>query len=204
MTLNDLKPFGDRLIVRPDAKAQTTEGGLIIPDVVTADNPNYFTMTGVVLKLGDGIREDVYRCSNKQCGYESRRTVGERCAICGATQTLIVAEDVRPFDVVAGDRVLFNRFAGKQVEVEESVLVVPMHPPTDEEAARYYKPGEITLSVSGESWNEVRREKVLIIREVEVLGILDDDARVLPGYEAPAWAKITSNKGDRRPGSKPA
>ena len=118
MTLAEVRPFGDRLLVRPDPKLQTTEGGLIIPDVVTADNPNYFTMTGVVLKLGDGIREDVYRCQNAQCRHESRRTVGERCPICGATQALRQADERRPFDCAVGDRVLFNRFAGKQIEVD--------------------------------------------------------------------------------------
>lgn len=201
MTLNELKPFGDRLIVRPDPKVKETDGGLVIPDVVLSDNPNYFTMTGVVLKLGDGIREDVYRCQNKQCGYESRRTVGERCALCGASMTLIEAEDVRPFDVAVGDRVLFNRFAGKQVEVEESFVKIPrrldvaagMSVPIDEYGRIGYVE-ETTLHV----------KTLLIMREIEILGVLDDDARVLPGYEAPAWAKTTSNKGDRRPGSNPA
>lgn len=151
MTVDDVVMFGDRILVRPDPKIETTEGGLVIPDVVLADNPNFYTMTGRVLKLGDGMREDVYRCNNAQCGRESRRQVNERCPTCGATQRLLRAEGVRPFDVQVGDRVLFNRFAGKEIEAE--------------------------------------RENLLIMREIEVLGVLDDGARVLPGYEAPKWNK---------------
>ncbi len=48
-----LKPFGNRLLVKPDPQAKQI--GLIhIPDTVNAENPNYFTMTGVVVDKGDG------------------------------------------------------------------------------------------------------------------------------------------------------
>ena len=51
-----LKPFGDRLLVKPDS--QIRQIGLIhIPDTVRADNPNYFTMTGIVVDKGDGAHD---------------------------------------------------------------------------------------------------------------------------------------------------
>lgn len=190
MTLEELKPFGDRIVVRPDAKIDTSEGGLYIPQVVLADNPNYYTMTGVVVRLGDGYREDVYQCQNQQCGYESRRTVGEYCPVCKATQKLAYADSgVHAFDVKVGDRVLFGRFAGKQVEVEETWDVFPGRPPTDDERARHQGPGEIVLSVNAFSHSEKKRVKVLIMREVEVLGILDGDEQVKPGYQGAEWNK---------------
>ena len=173
MTVDDVVMFGDRILVRPDPKIETSDGGLVIPDVVLADNPNFYTMTGRVLKLGDGMREDVYRCNNAQCGRESRRQVNERCPTCGATQRLLQAEAVRPFDVRVGDRVLFNRFAGKEIEVCDQPERIGLMGPDP-------------------------REKLLIMREIEVLGVLDDNARVLPGYEAPNWAKVASNPGDRK------
>lgn len=171
MTIDEIRMIGDRILVRPDAKLETTDGGLFIPEVVLADNPNFFGMTGVVLKLGDGMREDVYRCNNAQCGHESRRQVNERCPLCGATQRLIAAEGRRPFDVAVGDRVLFNRFAGKQVEAGD--------PEWDLFLASHHQPMRGV-------------EKLLIMREIEVLGVLTGEHRVLPGYEAAKWNKPTA------------
>lgn len=156
MTLDEIRPFGDRLLVRPDSKYPHTEGGLHIPGAVLADNPNYYTVSGEVVQVGDGYREDVYECLNHQCGYQSRRTVGEYCPVCKATQRLAYADSgVHGFDVAVGDRVLFGRFAGRQIRVEPSA--------------------------AGPA------ETLLIMREVEVLGVLTTDARVTPGYEAARW-----------------
>lgn len=81
-----LKPFGDRLLVLPDP--QVTQIGLIhVPETVNAENPNYFTMTGIVIDKGDGAYHE-----------ESDRK--------------------RPIEAEIGERVLFNRYAGKQVEHE--------------------------------------------------------------------------------------
>lgn len=163
MTIAELRPHGDRLLVRPDPKVATTEGGLTIPASVLADNPNYFSMTGTVVKLGDGVREDVYQCANHQCQYQCRRGLGERCPICGAVQKLAYADSGHhAFDVAVGDRVVFNRFAGKQIEAEDQPV------------------------------------KMLMMREIEVLGVLTGDERVLPGYQGKQWDKTTSNPGDRQ------
>ena len=161
MTLDELRPFGDRLLVRPDPRPEMA-GVIHIPQTVQADNPNFYSMTGTVLKLGDGVREDVYECCNRQCRYESRRTVGERCSLCGATQVLAYAgSGVHQFDLSVGDRIVFGRFAGKQIEIEDSAAP------------------------------ESQQQRVLIMREVEVIGVLDGDETVLPGYESARWNKPT-------------
>lgn len=181
MTLDQIKPHGDRLLVRPDPKLAETEGGLVIPDTVLADNPNYYTMTGTVVKIGDGVREDVYQCVNHQCRMEARRMVGERCPKCGAVQRLVSADgDVHAFDVQVGDRVLFGRFAGKQIEVEEFKIDIM---------------GGIMSNGIVEFGDVVRGvpccARYLMLREVELLGVLTGDERVLPGYEPAQWNKPT-------------
>ena len=61
---------------------------IIVPDIVTHDNPNYFTETGRVVALAEhSYTED--------------------------------GEDARPFDVQVGQRVHFNRYAGKQVTCDD-------------------------------------------------------------------------------------
>ena len=58
MTEAQIRPFGDRVLVRPDAVETVTPRGIVIPDAVLADNPNYYSVTGIVLRLGDGIRDE--------------------------------------------------------------------------------------------------------------------------------------------------
>lgn len=157
MTLDEVRPFGDRVLVKPDPKVETFAGGLIqAPQSVLADNPNYYTVSGVVVKLGAGYREDVYECLNQQCRYQTRRTVGEYCPVCKATQKLLYVEDrVLPFAVAVGDRVLFGRFAGKQIEIGD-------------DRARY-----------------------VMLREVEITGIVDGAAELMPGYQAANFNKAS-------------
>jgi co-chaperonin GroES (HSP10) len=177
MTLDEIKPFGDRILVRPDPKHGTSEGGIVIPETVNADNPNMFTMTGTVLKLGDGYREDVYECLNQQCRYQSRRTVGEYCPVCKATQALAYADSGRhAFDVQVGDRVLFGRFAGREVEV---TALVDAADPVMIRDGMWYTPQRTDKST------------MVLMREVEVLGILDHAADVRQVYEAPKMGKVT-------------
>ena len=91
-----LKPFGDRLLVKPDP--QKTQIGLIhIPEMVNADNPNYFTMTGVVVDKGAGAYDE---------------ELGE----------------IAPIEAEIGERVLFGRFAGKQVQHEGSIHLLMRAP----------------------------------------------------------------------------
>jgi chaperonin GroES len=79
-----LKPFGDRLLVKPDEQPEKI-GSIYVPETVNADNPNYFTMTGIVIDKGQGAWSEEH---------------GRKL----------------PIEVEIGERVLFNRYAGKQVQ----------------------------------------------------------------------------------------
>lgn len=163
MTIDELTPFGDRILVRPDAKIDTFAGGIIAPQVAPADNPNYYSVSGVVLKLGDGYYEHVYECLNHQCRYQSRRTVGDYCPVCKATQAVAVVDLERhAFDVQVGDRVLFGRFAGKQIEVDEDPRALDSQQP-----------------------------RVLMMRESEIIAIVDGDEELRPGYTAAEFNKAS-------------
>lgn len=58
LTPNDLKPIRDQILIKPDPVPEASAGGIFIPETVRADNPNYYTMTGVVLKIGPGLALD--------------------------------------------------------------------------------------------------------------------------------------------------
>ena len=120
LSVDDLRLLGDRVLVDPDDRLTITEGGLHIPETVYRDNPNYFGMSGVVVKLGAGVATDWYQCVT--CGQETQRDRGEcpRCRLQLAGTNIRLSEHGdgrRRFAVAVGDRVVFNRFAGRQVEV---------------------------------------------------------------------------------------
>lgn len=177
MRVDEVRPFGDRILVRPDPKLETSDGGIYVPETVRADNPNYYTMTGVVVALGDGIRDDVYECKNQQCRQQWRRTANERCPVCGATMGLRSTGGRMAFDVAVGDRVVFGRFAGKQVELE----VDPVE--AFQAGFRLAEMGPTLV-------------KFFIMRESEVLGVIDAGARVLPGYVPASWNRPKGWKDD--------
>lgn len=92
----NLKPIKDQVVVLPDP--QPAQIGLIhVPEIVNADNPNYYTMTGRVVALG-------------------------------RTSYTADGEEEQPFDVQVGERVVFNRYAGKQITCEDDgVRYLVMH-----------------------------------------------------------------------------
>lgn len=57
LTLDEIHPTQDRVLVKPDPVPTVTPGGIHIPETVNADNPNYYTMTGTILKVGPGARD---------------------------------------------------------------------------------------------------------------------------------------------------
>jgi hypothetical protein len=77
----NLRPIKDQIVVLPDPPVKTF--GLIeFPDAVLAENPNYFSMTGVVVKLGDGIQHHTFECIN--CGTQTYEDEG-KCPGCRQT-----------------------------------------------------------------------------------------------------------------------
>lgn len=83
----DLKPMGDRVVVRPSEKESLTQGGIYLPDTAQ-ERPQ----EGEVVAAGPG------RILNN----------GKR-----------VEMEVKP-----GDKVIYSKFAGTEVEVEDEELLV--------------------------------------------------------------------------------
>jgi chaperonin GroES len=78
----DVKPLGDRILVKRVEEEEKTKGGIIIPDTAK-EKP----MQGKVVAVGAGKRAD------------------DGKAI--------------PMEVKKGDRILFSRYAGTEVKIDE-------------------------------------------------------------------------------------
>ena len=50
VTVNDIKPLGNRVLVRPVSREEKTESGIIIPDTATKEKPEQ----GEVVAVGPG------------------------------------------------------------------------------------------------------------------------------------------------------
>lgn len=195
LRVDDVRMFGDRVLVDPDEKHATSEGGLHIPQVVLADNPNYFTMTGIVLRLGDGAMHHTFQCRN--CNALAPQDEGP-CPGChqplGNHNARIFETGERtPFDVQVGDRVLFNRFAGKQVEIEIPQERHGLGPAFDDkgDALRPFTLGEVDGIRHLLHRACPKTTRMLIMHEPEILGVVEGDHRIVPGYMAPKWGKVT-------------
>ena len=58
MTADEITPYQDYVLVKPDAHPETTESGLVLlPRTVTTYNPDWFPTRGVVVKTGAKVSE---------------------------------------------------------------------------------------------------------------------------------------------------
>ena len=87
-TSNDnLRPLGDRVLVRPTQREEVTKSGIVLPDTAK-EKPQ----RGEVIAVGAGrINED-----------------GSR----------------QPVDVKAGDKVLFAKYAGTELKIEDDEFLI--------------------------------------------------------------------------------
>ena len=83
----NLKPLGDRVIIKQDDAEQTTASGLYIAQE-TKEKPS----SGVVLAVGEGKVSDAGECL--------------------------------PMPVAVGDRVVYGKFAGQEIENEGEKVVI--------------------------------------------------------------------------------
>lgn len=81
-----LKPLGDRVVVEPIEKEETTASGIVLPDTAK-EKPQ----EGKVIAVGSGRIEH-----------------GQRI----------------PLEVKEGDRVLFSKYAGTEVKVDDKELLI--------------------------------------------------------------------------------
>lgn len=82
-----LKPLGDRVVIEPIAKEETTASGIVLPDTAK-EKPQ----EGRVVAVGSGRVADN----------------GERIAL----------------EVKEGDKVIFSKYAGTEVKVDNKELLV--------------------------------------------------------------------------------
>ena len=163
LTLDQVRPFGDRILVRPDAKHTLTESGLHIPEVVQADNPNYYNMHGIVVRLGDGVRDED--------------------GVLG------------PYSVKVGDRVVFNRYAGKQIEIEDPVDLGDqardaINADGRNKIVSVEAFGQTVIQEAARAMREAPKTyRYLMMHEHEALLVVDGEHRIAPVYEAPKWNK---------------
>ena len=87
----NIRPLGDRVIVRQRKPEDRSEGGIIIPEKAQQHRAQ-----GTVLKVGPGLKDD---------------------------EGLHIQPDVQP-----GDVVVYAKYAGERVEVEDGEVVV-LHEP---------------------------------------------------------------------------
>ena len=84
----NLKPLGDRLIVKPVDEEETTASGIVLPDTAK-EKPQ----KGKVMAVGDGNWDDD----------------GEKRI---------------PLDVSKGDEILYSKYGGTEITVEDDDLLV--------------------------------------------------------------------------------
>jgi co-chaperonin GroES (HSP10) len=184
--------FGDRVLIDPDPKHEQSEGGLFIPPAVLKDNPNYYNMTGVVLQLGDGVMRHTFQCIN--CLALAPQDEGP-CPGChqplGNKNTrLFEAGDGRyEFGVSVGERVLFNRFAGKQIEIVPHLADVAGAAIQQAVASDDYS--RSVREMVTEAMERPKTRRMLIMREIEILGVVEGEHRIVPGYQAPKWGRVS-------------
>jgi len=82
-----LKPLGDRVVIKPSDREETTKSGLVIPDTAK-EKPQ----EGTIIAVGPGRTDDD----------------GDRI----------------PMDVKVGNKVLFAKYAGTEMKIDDEDLLI--------------------------------------------------------------------------------
>ena len=83
----NMRPLGDRVVIRPTPREEMTKSGIVLPDTA-AEKPQ----EGTVVAAGPGRLTD-----------EGKR---------------------EPMDVEVGDKVLFARYAGTEIKIDDDELLI--------------------------------------------------------------------------------
>lgn len=123
----DLKPLGNRLIVRPEVAASVSDGGIILPD--TYGKPP--AMSGTVISVGRGpstahrIRQaTIARCVqilNEVADQVPSAALRMECEDAFARYAI---EDITFSDLTEGDYVVFAYTSGTKMKVDGEEYVV--------------------------------------------------------------------------------
>ena len=87
----EIKPLGDRIVVKPLEAENKSKGGIVLPDTAK-EKPQ----EGEVIAVGNGKVLDE----------------GKRIAL----------------EVKAGDRVLFSKYSGNDIKLDNEEYIKPLHP----------------------------------------------------------------------------
>ena len=132
------RPLGDRVLIKRVEEETKTKGGIIIPDTAK-EKPQ----EGEVVAVGPGARDDQGKVNalevkpgdrilfGKWSGTEVRLE-GEDLIIMKESDILgIVGSgtlndkgELRPLDVKAGDRILFGKWSGTEVKLDNEELLI--------------------------------------------------------------------------------
>ncbi len=82
-----LKPLGDRVVIKPSDREETTKSGLVIPDTAKEKQQE-----GTIIAVGPGRTDED----------------GDRV----------------PMDVKVGDKVLFAKYAGTEMKIDDEDLLI--------------------------------------------------------------------------------
>jgi chaperonin GroES len=83
----NMRPLGDRVVIRPTPRDEMTKSGIVLPDTAT-EKPH----EGSIVAAGPGRLTD-----------EGKR---------------------EPMDVKVGDKVLFARYAGTEIKIDDDELLI--------------------------------------------------------------------------------
>lgn len=73
MTVDEITPYQDYVLVKPDDYPETTESGLVLlPRTATTYNPDWFPTGGVVVKVGPKVQEIPVGCRVRFQRYEGK------------------------------------------------------------------------------------------------------------------------------------
>lgn len=84
----NLRPLGDRVVVKPLEEEERTKGGIVLPDTAK-EKPQH----GEVMAVGPGNWDEE-------------------------------GEKRRPLDVKVGDRVLYGKYSGSEIKVEDEEYLI--------------------------------------------------------------------------------
>ena len=126
-----LRPLGDKIVVRREEPDHASPGGILLPD-----NAKEKPTRGVVVAIGDGVKQDVllfnYPAGNEAAERQQRvnadKIMGKLALMCPRSPNgdwSAVEQVQRPSDSIkVGDVVLFSAYAGNSVEIDGQELLI--------------------------------------------------------------------------------
>ena len=108
MSISNLQPLDDRVLIKPDPQEDTVKGFLV------DDDKRPKKLTGTVVLVGTGVP-----LHNVKLNIEG--TVGDVTAI---KELINLIKEGRPMKVKEGDRVHYGQFAGTRIPIDNEEYIM--------------------------------------------------------------------------------